>query len=528
MSRRRKQRQNSLSATPATRVPGKKSPVRKPSSIRKWGLPVLGVVAALLVVAMIGGYFWIQSYLRSTAFRTELAKQVGGAIGGTARIEPLDWQGTAVSTSRVGLGSPSFGHWTTSDVEAVFDLSAFWQRTWHIESLTIARAEANWTSQPEATEPQPSPSEQAGTSQPKSRNSFLPNRSELSLLTIREFKGSYQTESGRYQWENNSLEAIPRGRTIDLTLTGGRLVTPFPQLGKIRLREATIRKNGGDLFLTRSDWRLLDTGRLDLRGSRLQDRSLLEGEVREVALEELFSPYWQQRISGEVASEIVFLKEGIGPPKVSAATSIANGTISSLPILNRLASYSANERLQRLNLEECRADIVWQPKQWKLQNIILEDEGLLRIEGNLQLAGEALSGELHVGVPPGLLARIPGAEEKVFFPGAGGLLWAPVQISGTLSRPQEDLSARMIQAAQERMFELIPETGVWALRYGADTLDEGTQLLLDNQGIILQQGTQAATQAVEQGTRVVEEGVKTGFGILNGILGAPKEEEDPE
>ena len=92
-------------------------------------------------------------------------------------------------------------------------------------------------------------------------------------------------------------------------------------------------------------------------------------------------------------------------------------------------------------------------------------------------------------------------------------------ISGTWQNPKEDLSERLIQAAGERMFELIPETGQWALRYSATALDQGTQVLLENQEIVLEEGAKAVEEVIKEGSNVVEEGVRTGFGILNEILG---------
>ena len=98
-----------------------------------------------------------------------------------------------------------------------------------------------------------------------------------------------------------------------------------------------------------------------------------------------------------------------------------------------------------------------------------------------------------------------------------------MNLSGTWDEPEEDLSERMIRAAGERMFELIPETGQWALRYSGEALDQGTVLLLENQNLILEQGVEVVEDVIEQGGDVVEEGVKTGFDLLNGILGSEKE-----
>ena len=158
-----------------------------------------------------------------------------------------------------------------------------------------------------------------------------------------------------------------------------------------------------------------------------------------------------------------------------------------------------------------------------MKDFALFDEGLLRLEGQVTSEAKALSGQLQVGVPPGLLAHIPGAEEKVFLPGKDGFLWASVNLSGTWEQPKEDLSERMIRAAGERMLEMLPETGQWALKYSGETLDQGTRLLLENQDVVLKEGTKAVEEVLEQGSDVVEEGLKTGFGILNGILGGDEE-----
>lgn len=165
-----------------------------------------------------------------------------------------------------------------------------------------------------------------------------------------------------------------------------------------------------------------------------------------------------------------------------------------------------------------------------VRDLVLFDEGLIRLEGDLTSRSQSLSGEFEVGVPPGLLAHIPGAEEKIFLPGKGGLLWTSVKVSGTWDHLEEDLSERMIQAAGERMFELIPETGQWALRYSGQALDQGTALLLENQGLsfgeggkIVEEGVKVVEEVLEQGGDVLEEGVgvgaEVGKGLLKGLFG---------
>jgi hypothetical protein len=96
--------------------------------------------------------------------------------------------------------------------------------------------------------------------------------------------------------------------------------------------------------------------------------------------------------------------------------------------------------------------------------------GLMRIEGRMDVIDEQLDGRFQLGLAPGTLSRIPGAETKVFAERRDGLMWTPLRITGTAENPQEDLSERLIAAAGERMFELIPETGARVLKFTRNVL----------------------------------------------------------
>ena len=102
----------------------------------------------------------------------------------------------------------------------------------------------------------------------------------------------------------------------------------------------------------------------------------------------------------------------------------------------------------------------------------------MRIEGRLDVLGRNLNGSFRLGLTPGTLARIPGAETRVFLPGEEGLLWSNILITGTLDDPEEDLSGRLIAAAGARMFEMIPETGEWVWRQTGGKIGEMAQQIL--------------------------------------------------
>lgn len=122
----------------------------------------------------------------------------------------------------------------------------------------------------------------------------------------------------------------------------------------------------------------------------------------------------------------------------------------------------------------------------------------------MNIRGRQIDGIFRLGLAPGTLATIPGAETDVFTAGERGLLWAPLRISGTLDDPKEDLTERLVAAAGLRMFDSIPETGEKVIKF--------SQSLLDG----------LSTKAPAKGAKILEEGTKTVReigGILDGILG---------
>ncbi|WP_411845858.1 hypothetical protein AAFN60_20025 [Roseibacillus persicicus] len=525
MSRRRRERRQAT-------APKKASPSRKPAKASKkaangWlGKGVL-VAFALLLLAFLGGYLWAQSYLRSDEFRQQLAQQIGSAVKGKATVGEIEWQGAAMEVEELGLLSRQAGDWEIADVSAKIDLGGIWNRTWLIPEIRMREATSRWDFRQEIAkpdEPVAKPTVAKTTSAGKG-SSLLPNRTEVHQVRVEDYAGEVLTDGGSYRWKGMTLECEPRQQLSTLvTLTGGRLLTPHKGFEELELKSAdlAIRKDG--IEMTRSDWSVDGMGELGLTAGVDDEGRKLKAEFEDWQFIQMLPPELAPFFAGTLNGEILWMQNlDSESDKVFGGVELKDGVIQGVPFMNRLAAYAGSARLRKLTLEEARATVHKSGDRWEVKDLVLFDKGLLRVEGQLTIEGEALSGRLHLGVPPGLLAHIPGAEEKVFLRENQGLLWTPVEISGTLKHPKEDLSERMIRAAGERMFEMIPETGVWALRYGTQAMDESTALLLENQGLILEEGTRAVEEVIEQGSGVVEEGVRTGFGILNGILGGEEE-----
>jgi hypothetical protein len=151
-----------------------------------------------------------------------------------------------------------------------------------------------------------------------------------------------------------------------------------------------------------------------------------------------------------------------------------------------------------------------------LSKLVLASEGLVRLEGDIHIRGRDLDGNFNLGLAPGTLVSIPGAETRVFSPGPHGLLWTPLRITGTLDDPKEDLTDRLIAAAGLRMFEVIPETGEKVIRFTRSVVKDAPGKVIDQGGRILEKGSDIVNDV---------------GGVLDGILGGgrkePETKDDP-
>jgi hypothetical protein len=188
-----------------------------------------------------------------------------------------------------------------------------------------------------------------------------------------------------------------------------------------------------------------------------------------------------------------------------------------VPVLDALSAYADTTRFRRLALEEGKTDFAWENGNLALRNLVIASSGLMRLEGALRMdPQERLDGRFRLGIVPGVLARIPGAESVVFSPGERGLLWTDLRITGTRDDPEEDLSKRLVEAAGLRMFEVLPETGERVLKFTKEVIDGDLETRL-----------QKGAEVINQGRAVIDE-AKGVVDEVEGIFDVLRGKEDPK
>src|SRR6185503_8626854 len=101
-----------------------------------------------------------------------------------------------------------------------------------------------------------------------------------------------------------------------------------------------------------------------------------------------------------------------------------------------------------LELSECSAALVWDSPRIEIKNIAVEDSRKFRMEGALSIREKTLEGAIQLGVAPEYLEWLPHAGE-VFPKERARYLWTTVHLSGTIDKPEQDLSPRIVEALKE-------------------------------------------------------------------------------
>lgn len=496
----------------------------------KWFLRILSILLVCVILAGFGVYSWLRSYIHSDDFRVFISEAVGDAIGAEAHFELFEWQGMDARTAgfvaengdiirgikadgvqaRIGLGGVRRGVWEVSNVR-VNELDLL---------LDTTAAEEPAESEPQAGHPSTSPAEaEAGFF-----SGLLPDRAELSSIEVSRADVRLKTAGGKLEAQDVGVRVDASSSspgTYDVELQGGMVDTDWFD-SRLNLVSARGKWRDGRIFLTSSKARVYQRGHLTLSGEAEGDDFGFYGTLTDVRAEELVPPDWQKRIMGDVNTKFKVLS-GQEHTVLRGKVQVKNGVLTALPVLDTIAAYANTRRFRRLVLSEATFKFWKEGDRLDIKEVVIASEGLVRVVGNMSVNKGVLDGRFRIGIVPGTLAHIPGAETKVFLRGDKGLLWAPIHITGTLDDPKEDLTGRMIAAAGERMFELVPETGKMALKFAHDS---AVQLPTKAVGATDKVLSGDPVGAAEEGVDIIRQGVDGVFSLIPG--NAPPKRKDPK
>lgn len=502
----------------------RRSRKRKGAGERRW----LGkaAVAALVVgvIALGVTYTMLRSYLHSDSFRKFLSAEASDMAGVKGEFALFRWEGLAVETdSFEATGDGVITSVRADGLHTEVGLGGVRRGVWEIRGSNVRRLEVSV----DATKPL---EEKAKFDSPRSvskkskRPTWFPSDAELEGMDVREVAVKAILEQGLAVASGMSVHAEQSGAKDSYRgeIEGGTIRLPFPLVPELRLDRARLRYQDKEIFLTDATVGAWANGRIQSSGEwDMNTRKFsVMGDATGIKCEDVLSTDWAKRLTGDVVSSFS-IDNRLGFPQASGKLTIENGTLTALPMLDALAAYADTRRFRVLTLNDARTDWRWKNGEISLSNLVLASEGLARLEGGIVIRGRKIDGMFRLGLAPGTLSTIPGAETDVFLPGERGLLWTPLHITGSLDDPKEDLTDRLIAAAGQRMFDQIPETGEKVIKFTQSVLGESPD---------------QAQKMMKKGVKILgnhSDTVREVSGILGGLLGSdpqpePKKEDEAQ
>jgi len=468
-----------------------------------------------MVVGLLGAVLWLRGYLRGPEFLAMVNTKASAALQADVRVSEFKWEGMHARVPMLVVEGRDnmIRRIAAEEFEAEIEVGAMLRKKFRSSDF-IGRS---MHVELDATKPGP-------VLPPPSEAFEFPGAKIESLSGEVDFGGKL------VEWSGVRTEVQPGSavRSYDVKMDRGTLVTPIKLFPEGELRSGRARYYDRHLYLTEAEIGVYESGKLHLTGELSFDSKeyIFEGVLRRVLCAEMVPEDWKKRLLGSLESDFTVRGQGKKPPVVQGSLQLRDGVLTALPVLDRLAAYSDTERFRRLVMSEARLDYRQEGKRLELTDVVLVSDGLTRLEGRMDVVDGRLSGVFDFGVVPGTLARIPGAETKVFVPGREGMLWTTFRVSGTLEDPKEDLSERMIAAAKERMFEVLPETGLLVLKNSGRAAGDLAKGILQKGGGVTGLGGDVVEQGVgviKDGTDAVRSGVGGLFDLIPGVRGPDRE-----
>ncbi len=464
--------------------------------------PWLGkAVVAFGVVLLLGlavAYAGLRVYLHSEGFRKFLSAQASGAAKVRGEFSPFLWDGLAVETGGFdATGTGMIGGLMADQISTEIGFGGVGRGVWELKDTRITRLEVI-LNPGKADEPPPVSPELHKKAVVKKQPGWVPKKVELESLQIGELAVGGALLAGPVEAGGMAVHVVPGAghNGYKGEITGGYVDLPQKWVPQLRVNRVAGTFQDGSAFITKADIGAWREGRITAFGEWNKEDGYysFEGDLEGIRSDEILNENWARKISGDLSSGFSIDNQG-GSMVMAGEMELRNGTMTALPMLDALAAYADTRRFRVIQLNEARTKWRYTKEEMRLTDFVMGSEGLIRLEGNMLIKGQALDGRFRLGIVPGVLSNIPGAETHVFRPGEMGLLWTDIHITGTVDDPEEDLTVRLIEAAGLRMFEQLPESGEKVLKFTRSVLGESPSEAIDKGKMMIKEGEDVVREA---------------------------------
>lgn len=494
---------------------GMSSKGRSSTRRRKGPFVILLVTSASLLALLLVGLFiakaWVARWIEGDQFRQWLTQKAGQSLNAEVELEPLTIRRGTAQTNQFSAERRDKKGFSLLLEGISAEIDGISNQTILVPEIRVNRFDLRFPLIKEAESPPQSMSQTKpqvhqnsvesspnfiGNKPESFLKKFLPNAVDVDTVSIASSRIIIGSESAPDLFLTTTRsEVIPDlgNQLWEVRVEGGKLV--LKDRPPLSVHAANLRWNGKDLFLERCALGIFKEGHLESKGeiSFTGEKNLdLTTDFSLIDVRDLIESPWRERLSG-ILQGTVRSSGSLSAPVYEGNVSLSEGVCQSLPILKTVAQYTRSDRFERLILDQASSEFRREGDTIALRNLVLQTDGLMRIEGSLDIVGEELDGNLEVGVTPGTMRWIPGAERLVFTEKRDGFLWTSMRLTGTTAEPKEDLSARLIAAAGRSIIEDAPAEVIDAakemLAPGSETRDDLKKEIMERGTNILKQLT---------------------------------------
>jgi len=440
-------------------------------------LPRLGIAFLVLIVVLVVGVIVARmvfiNYLHSEAFRSELGQGAANALNADhAEFAPLEFDGSMVygdnfhATRTDGGGFSSID---ASQLRSTFDWRGLLHHTVEVDELAIQQLNVEAPAQ--GDENAAADSGLAGTPAPIGYQH--PGwHLDLRKAVISELNWHWTDNGGIH---GAAVTMTPDGEgawVIDVeggTLHSGTMPELTLDSASMRWQAPTLYINSATLHNGSSHYTV--TGSVESRQAA-DLRVALDG----VDVQPFLPPDWARRLTGTISGVAnihapLGVPDGVRQVTVSGTLGMTDGQLTALPILDQIGIFTHTERFRQLELNRVSEDFSSSPGRLEVRNMVVESEGLIRMEGNYTVIDGRIDGNFQIGLSPETLQWIPGAADQVFVDSRGGYRWTPMHVSGPVEHPVDDLTPRLIVAAANSVIHGAQDIEGTVKKAGQDALD---------------------------------------------------------
>ena len=392
-----------------------------------WG--VLGMLV-LAAAAVAGSYLYVRAYLKSDGFLAILEQSAVDDMNvETARIDPLDWDGSGIRCGGVTMEGHEFlTSLQARNIETEFSRWELLKRAFVITSVNIEELKLRLAPVPFRFREKPE------GARSWAEENILPDTFRLEKGSIDSLSVSYGEAGRPYVLDGTRVEsAYDAGSSqYRFEMQGGRLRLPFKGCPEFSLMSGTAQFNHASRRVNVPSCRLTTAagGYLDIKGDWDGSSSSWTANmvVNGVPASSVLEGHWKKHVQGSVSGGIDLRGGRDGVTHVAGLAKLQGGMLTGLPVLDRLALFCGSSRFRNLPLHEASAQFSYQESAWHISNILVESENLVRVEGWLEIgkggvadrkaaggaAGPTACGKLFRGFSDVFFRFPPGKREAIW------------------------------------------------------------------------------------------------------------------